>query len=192
METRKAVTLLLVRHGQAQSNVSRILTSYPEAKPMPLSPTGRKEVEETAQKLKGTTVAALFASPLTRTQETASIISKVVGVPITTDHRLRETDFGVYNNTSYNQFFLRYPHPSLREEMDEDTQAEGLLNVRARVKEFLQFLQQEYPGKTVILVTHADAIREIMTVITKEGRSWNSVATGSVSSVSLESTATLE
>ena len=180
METNKPVTLLLIRHGQAQSNVLKILTSYPEAQPMPLSDQGRKEVRKTAEELRGTHVDALFASPLTRTQETAALISEAVGVPVTTEHRLRETDFGMYNNTSYTKFFLKYPHPNLRNSMSTETKAEGLLDVRKRAQEFLQFLQVHFAGKTVILVTHADVIREIVTLINPQERRWSSVPTGSM------------
>ena len=152
---------------------------------MPLSAKGRKEVAETAAQLRGTSIAALFASPLTRTQETARIISEAVGVPVITDYRLRETDFGIYNNTSYTQFFLRYPHPNLRNHMGRETKAEGLLDVRRRAQEFLGYLQQEYPGKTVVVVTHADVIREMLTLVNPSERRWNSVPTASVQKVVL-------
>ena len=184
MENRKNVTLLLIRHGQALSNVSRTLTSYPEKVPRPLSEQGRVEVQKTAESLKGTPIDVLIASPLTRTQETAKIISEVVGAEVQTDERLRETDFGIYDNTSYLQFFTRYPHPWLRRRMNKESRAEGLEDVRVRAKDFLRSVQEEYAGKTVAVVTHADVIREMISVI--EGvDSWISVLTASAHTFTL-------
>lgn len=185
METQKFVTLLLARHGQAQSNVSRILTSYPEVVPKPLSEKGREEVRDSAQKVKELQIDAIYASPLTRTQETAAIFAEVVQKDIITDLRLRETDFGNFNNTSYAQFFTRYPHPKLRRAMAKESGAEGLDDVRARAKEFLHFLLSEHSGQAVLVVTHADVIREMFSLI--EGKeSWISVPTGSVHKVVLK------
>lgn len=186
METLKPVTLLLVRHGQAQSNVSRILTSYPEVRPMPLTPKGRRQSEQLAKKLEGTSVTALFASPLARTQETAEIISQTIGVPVVTDHRIRETDFGIYNNKSAVAFFLRYPRPSLRVTTSAKSQVEGLASVRLRLEEFLKEVRVPYAGKTLVLVTHSDIIHELVGMIRGTGRYEGAIEPGSIHTVTLE------
>lgn len=186
METKKPVTLLLIRHGQAQSNVSRILASYPEARPMPLSERGREEVQKTADSLRGKHIDAIFASPLTRTKETAAIISEAVGVPVTIDTRLRETDFGTYNNKSTAYFFLRYPDPSLRQFSNSKTELEGLASVRKRLTEFLRDIQERYAGKTVVIVTHSDLIHELIGIVNGTGRYRPRIATGSLRTVILK------
>lgn len=192
METQKSVRLLLVRHGQAQSNVSMTLTSYPEVTPMPLSNQGRQEVTDSAEKLRGIHVDALFASPLTRTQETASIMSDVVGVPIITELRLRETDFGVYNHQSYLKFFLRYPHPNMRRVLNIESGAEGLDQVRDRIKEFLREIRTQFQGKTVMLVSHADVIRELLGIVGGATPSGIRIDTGSVHEAYLSAATSLD
>lgn len=186
------MSLLLVRHGQAQSNVSKILTSYPEVKPMPLSEKGRKQVKESAHALKGVPIVAIFASPLTRTQETAQIISEAVGVPVITDVRLRETDFGVYNNTSSTKFFLRYPFPWMRRVMSKQSEAEGLILVQKRVKEFLSAIREPYAGQTVVLVTHSVVIHELLSLLSGRIHYVVPIAKGKVYRASLTSATKLD
>jgi broad specificity phosphatase PhoE len=47
-------------------------------------------------------VAAIYASPLLRTQETAVAIAKKTGADVTTDERLREVGFGPYEGRQVN------------------------------------------------------------------------------------------
>lgn len=171
MKPLKPVLLLLVRHGQAQSNVLRILASYPEVRPLPLSESGRRAVKKSARALVGKNVTVIFASPLTRTQETATLLNEQLNVPIITDGRLRETDFGIYNNQSTTRFFLRYPYPGLRRVTSPKSGVEGLDAVQVRLKEFLREIRISYAGQTVVVVTHSDVIHELLGILTGTGRS---------------------
>jgi broad specificity phosphatase PhoE len=163
MNSEKSVRLILVRHGQASSNAAGILASYPEKAPQHLTDFGKQIVEQTARDIaKEHTVDAIICSPLTRAKETAGYMSRATGVGVQTDIRLRETDFGVFNNKSIEEFFNKYQDPVLRIHTTGEDGVEGLVDIRKRVTSFLQDVLRQYHGKTVVLVSHADTISEIM------------------------------
>jgi probable phosphoglycerate mutase len=166
MNSEKSVRLILVRHGQASSNRDDILASYPEKAPQHLTDLGEQAVKETTQKIVlEHTVDAIISSPLTRTKETAQVISQATGVGVQTDVRLRETDFGIFNNESIQEFFTKYQDPVLRIHTTGEDGVEGLADIRKRVSKLLQDVQREYHGKTVVLVSHGDTLSEIMALL---------------------------
>jgi broad specificity phosphatase PhoE len=74
------LTLYLIRHGNK------------EAIPFdpPLTLIGKKQAEVTAEYLKNVPFTKVFASPKTRTRQTAEIIAKPQGLPVILDPRLQE------------------------------------------------------------------------------------------------------
>jgi probable phosphoglycerate mutase len=174
MNSEKSVRFILVRHGEASSNAAGILASYPEKAPQHLTNLGQRRVKDTAQKIvQEYTVDAIISSPLTRTKETAEVISQATGVEVQTDIRLRETDFGIFNNESAQEFFNKYQDPVLRIHTTGEDGVEGLVDIRARVRALLQAALHEYHGKTVVLVSHGDTLSEIMALIEHQNE-WTS------------------
>jgi len=88
----------------------------------------------------------LFTSDLIRAQETASL-----AFPIhesMSDERLRECNYGYYDGKDKNlvvyEEHIDAPFPN----------GESLKDVEARIKNFLNYLKENYDGKTVALVAH--------------------------------------
>lgn len=65
--------LILIRHGETDSNVGRILDS--KLPGPPLNATGREQAEDVAAKLAGEPIIAVYASQATRAQQTAEPIA---------------------------------------------------------------------------------------------------------------------
>lgn len=96
--------IIVMRHGESDHNVSAVYNSDPDHsayKVSNLTEKGKKQARESAQAirkmLQGKTVAAIYASPLPRTQQTAREVSVVLGFPassVITDNRLTETRMG--------------------------------------------------------------------------------------------------
>ncbi len=59
-----------------------------------LNDTGRAQAADLAARLDGLRPAALVSSPLERCQETAGAIAERLGVPVTSDERFLECDYG--------------------------------------------------------------------------------------------------
>ena len=90
--------IIFVRHGEAQNNTRDLLSSSIEG--YPLTRNGIRQVEATANQLKGIKLNAIFSSPVTRTMQTAKIINRYHGLDTTVDHRLSEMSFGKFEGTS--------------------------------------------------------------------------------------------
>lgn len=64
MDDNKTTTLHLLRHGQTESNVNRIIQGHKDS---PLTQAGIIDTKNRAEKLKGITFNAIFCSDLERT-----------------------------------------------------------------------------------------------------------------------------
>lgn len=84
-------TVYLVRHGETELNASGLLRGHLDPA---LNPTGRREAEAVARALQRVQPTVIVSSPLQRALETASIISAGCGVPVETDLRLIDRDYG--------------------------------------------------------------------------------------------------
>ncbi len=138
--------LYLVRHGSTELNAGDPAdpTDYFRGwVEVPLSDTGRAAGAKTAQYLADKQISAIASSDLSRASETAAMIKRSTGAPISTDYRLRPWDIGDYTGQpitqdrirtmteiqrdgdrtmpggeSYNQFLQRYV-PALSEYMKQ-------------------------------------------------------------------------
>lgn len=90
--TTGALTLTLVRHGHTDLNQRHLLQGWSDS---PLTPAGLDGVRTTAQHLADRPFVAAYSSPSGRTIATAAeILRHHDGVPLRTDHDLREYNFG--------------------------------------------------------------------------------------------------
>jgi probable phosphoglycerate mutase len=159
------ITLYLVRHGEAENNVNRIGSSVPEKRKMHLTENGIDQVHETATLLATKGVDAILASPLTRTRETAGIISEKTGVPVLIDDRLHETGLGIYNDGPIEKFFSKYPDMKMRISPDPLDGAESIIETRGRVESFLHDVKQVYGDKKVVVVSHGDVLDQMYGIL---------------------------
>ncbi|MFW6642028.1 MSMEG_4193 family putative phosphomutase [Nocardiopsis algeriensis] len=87
----QAVTLVLVRHGMTDATGPSLAGRTPG---IHLNDTGRAQAADLARRLSDLRPAALVSSPLERCRETAQALSRQLGVPVTTDERFVECDYG--------------------------------------------------------------------------------------------------
>ncbi|MEU3020212.1 MSMEG_4193 family putative phosphomutase [Nocardiopsis sp. NPDC007018] len=93
----EAITLLLVRHGLTDATGPRLAGRAPGVH---LNDAGRAQAARLAARLEGLAPAALVSSPLERCQETAEAVAVRLGVPVTTDERFVECDYGSWTGRS--------------------------------------------------------------------------------------------
>ena len=82
-----------LRHGETPETEKGILQGQSDSG---LSAKGRKTAEDAAARLAKVGLRSIYASPLMRAWQTASIISAVTGVPVQTLPGLMERDWGVF------------------------------------------------------------------------------------------------
>ena len=157
--------IFLVRHGEAEQNVLRILSSMSNGAQHGLTERGREQIRHVAAGLQMESIEMIFASPLRRTVETAEIISQSLGLWYALDDRLRETDFGQYAGGPVETFWRTYPRESDRIETGISDGVESFRSVRTRVSEFWQETSTECHGKNIVVISHGDTLQMLCGVI---------------------------
>lgn len=137
--------LYLVRHGQSEANAKRIINDA-ITRPVPLTETGTKQVQESAKRLKNKNIEIIYASPFLRTQQTAEIIAKEIGAPIIQDIRLQEYQMGMDGRTSEEWKQLRRDEPDWK-----PPRGESIIELVEREKSFLQMLKDSNHERVVIV-----------------------------------------
>ncbi|MEK9151676.1 MAG: histidine phosphatase family protein [Patescibacteria group bacterium] len=167
------IIFYLVRHGEAENNVRSILNSLPEIKTYPLTKRGMEQISKTAKFLATVDAAALFSSPIERTKETAEIIADATGLLVEFDERLREAGMGIFNGRKQAELLEKYGDPQMRISPDPADGVESFIEVRGRLKSFLDEVKKKYTGKKVVVVSHGDTLEQLHGTLTNEapGRS---------------------
>jgi broad specificity phosphatase PhoE len=142
--------LLIVRHGQTQANADGLILGRGDP---PLTDLGRRQAAALAEALP--VPAVVVSSPLQRARETAAAF----GVPVQTDDRWIELDYGAMDGT---------PAASVDDDLwarwraDPDFAppgGEALSALGARVRESCQVLAEQATDDVVVVVTHVSPIK---------------------------------
>ena len=147
-------TYTMIRHGQAEQNVLDRLNSDTN-KQYHLTDLGKKEVQESAQQLKGK-IDIIYVSPLSRTQETAKIVADIAGVPessIVVDSRLHEMEMGELEGKPVEEYTKLFPS---REDFFTHSVhgVESRLSIKRRVGAFIEEIDKKHEGKRILIVSH--------------------------------------
>lgn len=154
--TRGTNKYYIMRHGHSDHNVDHFLSSD-NSVPSHLIESGKSDALNTAKKLKGKKIDLIYCSPLFRTQETAEIVMRELGISedkLVIENRLQEFQTGVYNGKSeqelfefmdsnYENYFTRKPE-----------NGETLVEVKKRVGDFLYEIDKKNEGKNILIISH--------------------------------------
>ena len=163
--------IYLFRHGETEWNKDRRLQGQSD---VPLNAFGRELAEETARALEqeGTVFDWAFASPLARALETARILTKGRDIPLETDSRLMEMNFGAYEGSAFDPPKKDPSHPlhdflCRPEAYVPAAGAESFEEVMARAVSFLQEKILPLEGKcgTVLVAAHGAFNRCLLSAI---------------------------
>lgn len=159
-DTGIACTLCLVRHGETDWNVARRLQGHID---IPLNERGRAQAEATARSLTGTRFSALYCSDLARARQTAAAITRRYPMPETTDARLRERHYGMFQGLTYDEAARRHPEFYRRFKAREldfafAERGESLHAFAARIRAALHDIALRHRGEQVLVVTHGGVL----------------------------------
>ncbi|MFF8091788.1 bifunctional RNase H/acid phosphatase [Streptomyces sp. NPDC016675] len=156
-------TFVLLRHGETPLTPQKRFSGSGGSDPS-LSAAGREQAEKVAASLaRRGTVQAVVASPLARTRETARIVAARLGLEVTVEEGLRETDFGAWEGLTFGEVRERYPDDLNAWLSSPDAEptggGESFAATGARVAATRDKLVAAYGGRTVLLVTHVTPIK---------------------------------
>ncbi|HEX6865079.1 MAG TPA: histidine phosphatase family protein [Thermoanaerobaculia bacterium] len=154
--------LFLVRHGEVPANREfRYVGTRDEA----LADSGLKQAESLAAALAPLPVAAVYASPLRRAEETGRRIAEAREVPLCLEARLREQSFGEWEGMTRAEVLAQDRDRLLSWEADLGTAppgGESLESVRERVLSLVDDLARERSGEWIALVSHVGPIKALL------------------------------
>ncbi|HEU0192374.1 MAG TPA: bifunctional RNase H/acid phosphatase [Mycobacterium sp.] len=159
----KPTRLLLLRHGQTELSVQR---RYSGRGNPALTETGRRQAEAAAKYLAARGgIAAVRTSPLQRARDTATAAANALGLAVTVDDDLTETDFGAWEGLTFLEAAER--DPELHRRWLADTGAtppggESFDAVHRRVVRARDRIVDEHPGETVLVVSHVTPIKMLL------------------------------
>jgi broad specificity phosphatase PhoE len=158
---RHTKTILLVRHGTTTFNENDLLQGLIDN---PLNQKGRDEAGRLAARLKDEALDAIYSSPLQRAVETASIINRFHGLPLTLVPEFREIDLGEWEGKPYSQVKAQFPDVHQRWLADPGVPVPGgesFSAVCARTRPGLERILKT--GAAHVLITgHASVNRAIL------------------------------
>lgn len=152
---------LLVRHATC-ALTERILLG--RSLDPPLDARGRAQARALARQLRGETPARVECSPRKRTRQTAHTIAAAMHREVHVAPELDELDFGAWSGRSFADL-EREPEWRLwnRERGSAQTPAGiTIAEVQTTLVRHLDKLAQAHPDASVLLVTHAEAIRALL------------------------------
>jgi probable phosphoglycerate mutase len=151
------VTLLLVRHGEAEGNREDRFIGQLD---VPLTAEGHRQAGALARRLEGIPLAKVVSSDLRRCLETVAPSAASRGLQVEADPRLREIANGEWGGMLGTEIAAGWPDLFRRYRAGEDVHRPGgerWADVAARVVESLQSLAAD-PGATVLVGSHAGPI----------------------------------
>ena len=153
--------LHLLRHGE-HGLLGRVLAGR-----MPgvgLTQRGRLEVAAVADRLAGEKIAALYASPLQRTRETAEILAERLGLPIEFREDVMELDFGEWTGATFDSIRAdpRWLSWSQHRSLARIPGGESMREVQSRVVEAVLEISARHQDEAVVIVSHGDVIRSAL------------------------------
>ena len=162
-------TIYLVRHGETPLTPFRKFSGDGPLNPA-LTAKGLLEADLVAQEIAKIQPDALITSPLQRTRQTAEIISKATGLPISVDAIWTECSFGVWDGMSIDEVRESFPEEYahwLASTSYAPPEGESYESAMARALQGLLGLVDEYPGKKVCVVTHNGIIKTALAAAMK-------------------------
>jgi broad specificity phosphatase PhoE/ribonuclease HI len=163
---------LLLRHGQTELSLAR---RYSGRGNPALTDLGRRQADAAAQFLGNRGgISAVITSPLQRAHDTADAAAKTLGLDVSVDADLIETDFGGWEGLTFGEAAERDPALHKRWLRDTsvappdgesfDAAAERVGRARARII-------SEHPGETVLVVSHVTPIKTLLRIALDAGPS---------------------
>lgn len=153
--------IYFVRHGETILTPQRKFSGTGSLDPE-LMQEGLDQAELVAEECAKLGAEVLIASPLKRTRQTAEAIARTTGLEIIFDEAWFELSFGTWDGKAIEE---------VREQEPDEYQAwlnssayappggESYDEASIRIDEALEKLVAEYPGKTIIVVTHNGVIK---------------------------------
>jgi broad specificity phosphatase PhoE len=161
--TPPSTRVFIVRHGATVLSAEDRFAGVTDVE---LSEEGREQARRLAERLSREKIAAVYASPLGRTVETARILAAPHDLDVQIRDGFREISHGHWEGMTRREVEDKFPGEMAEWEKDPYTFApaggESGLAVTARALPALIDLVRKHPGENVLVVSHKATIRLLL------------------------------
>ncbi|MDQ6659059.1 MAG: bifunctional RNase H/acid phosphatase [Actinomycetota bacterium] len=160
-----STTLLVVRHGQSSWGAENRFAGRED---VPLTEEGEAEADAVAARLSMSNVSAVITSPLQRCRRTAEIIAEATGLTsaaVTQNDDLLDGTLGEWTGFTAAEIAEKWPSEFEAWRSDPDAAppgGESFSMIRDRVRAAVRGVLDGHRGGTVVLVTHAAAVKMLV------------------------------
>ena len=160
---KKMTRIYVIRHGESVGNLHRICLGHTD---LDLTDLGLKQAECTAEALSEVKFDAIYSSDLIRAVHTAEPHAKIRGLDVKTSDNFRELYFGEWENASV--AYLKEEHHEefmigWRQNFGTFTAPDGesVVHMAERMAEGLENIARTHVGESILVASHAAAIRAL-------------------------------
>jgi probable phosphoglycerate mutase len=156
----KPTLILFVRHGQTGTTGSVLPGRAPG---LHLAEKGQEQAAAVAQRIGAlkNKPAAVYASPLERTRETAAPIAKALGLRVRAEKGLLECDFGAWTGKKLRDLYKKPEWATVQRYPSgfRFPGGESFAEMQTRITDAASRLAAAHAGKAIVAVSHADPIK---------------------------------
>lgn len=158
----------VMRHGTSLANKEDLIVSHPDdgVARYGLAEEGRQQVVRAVEEAKllheldGSTL--IVASDFARTRETAEVASDILGAEMIVTPKLRERFFGAWDK-QHNRHYQYVWDDDALDPHHKNNDVESTSEVLARLTSLIRDVEENYSGRTILLVSHGDALQILQT-----------------------------
>ncbi|MBW2065934.1 MAG: histidine phosphatase family protein [Deltaproteobacteria bacterium] len=155
-----ATRYALLRHAKSEWNQSKRIQGQKDS---PLTEEGKREAERWGEFLVSFCWDRIMTSDAGRALETANIVNGFLNVPVHTDIRLKEQDWGRWTGKTLVEIKREEPD-FLEKEIDSGWKfcppgGEDRLSLLKRSRESLLSAAGRWPGENILVITHEGVIK---------------------------------
>ncbi|WP_164472730.1 histidine phosphatase family protein [Cohnella candidum] len=176
------MTIYLVRHGETLFNVNDRMQGFSDS---PLTDRGIQVAEKLGQGLKNIPFTAVYSSTSERATDTADLILKGRNIPVQTDKRLREINFGSWEGEHGQKIMKEHPdlwtNPESFKAVGGETNAELYARTQAALNDIANANKEK--GGNILVVSHGVTILNF--ALTLDPKSWNPAKQGGLPNASV-------
>jgi ribonuclease H / adenosylcobalamin/alpha-ribazole phosphatase len=158
-----ATRTILLRHGDTRLSPEHRFSGLCDE---PLSAEGIRQAEAAARRLAaGPRIDAVVSSPLPRAAATTSIVAGELGLAVTFNDDLRETDFGKWEGFTFAEIQDSWPGEVAAWQNDPQQAppgGESFADTACRVNRAFERILHDHRGETVLVVGHVTPMKVLL------------------------------
>lgn len=157
----EATRLVLIRHAVTGETGSVLSGRTPGIE---LSEEGRAQAKQTAERLAGLPVAAVYTSPIERTRQTAEIVAEPHGLEVRALDGVIEADYGQWTGQKLGDLAKTdlWKTVQVAPSRAGFPDGETIRAMQARAVEALDGVVDAHRGELIAVVSHSDVIKAVV------------------------------